>query len=81
MENTVIQCPHCQEFIIVEKLNCGIFRHGVLIQNGEQIPPHLGKPMCDELAEKKLIYGCGKPFKISKTNESTPFSIEICDYI
>ena len=38
-----IPCPHCQEFIIIEQLNCGIFRHGVLKKSGKQINPHASK--------------------------------------
>jgi hypothetical protein len=26
----VLLCPHCNEYIIIEKINCAIFRHGVL---------------------------------------------------
>ena len=26
----IIICPNCNEFIIIEKLNCGIFRHGII---------------------------------------------------
>ena len=39
----IITCPNCNEFIIVEKLNCGIFRHGILKETGKQIDPHLSK--------------------------------------
>ena len=28
-EMPILLCPHCQEYIIIEKINCGIFRHGV----------------------------------------------------
>ena len=27
--NLVIECPHCNEPILIEQLNCKIFRHGV----------------------------------------------------
>jgi len=30
MTEPILECPHCKEFIIIEKINCGIFRHGVL---------------------------------------------------
>jgi len=26
----VLKCPHCNEYVIIEKINCAIFRHGVL---------------------------------------------------
>ena len=75
----ILKCPHCNEFIIIEKLNCGIFRHGILISNGQQINPHETKQMCDYFYHRKLIYGCGKPFQIIKNGEK--FEIQICDYI
>jgi hypothetical protein len=79
MEEPVLKCPHCSQYIIIEKLNCGIFRHGILITNGQQINPHESKEMCDYFYHKKLIYGCGKPFQIIKHGEK--FQIQICDYI
>jgi hypothetical protein len=27
---SVVICPHCNEPVIIEKINCAIFRHGVL---------------------------------------------------
>ncbi len=64
MKEFEVQCPHCKEYVIIEQINCAIFRHGVYKNNLCQIPPHLPKPECDNLIEKDLIYGCGKPFKI-----------------
>lgn len=26
----ILVCPQCKEYIIIRKINCGIFRHGVL---------------------------------------------------
>jgi hypothetical protein len=78
-EEPILKCPHCQDYIIIEKLNCGIFRHGILISNGQQINPHASKEMCDDLFKKNLIYGCGKPFQlVIIENEWKPI---ICDYI
>lgn len=76
----IIKCPHCNEHVIIEKLNCCIFRHGIIIKSGKQIDPHLPKEQCERLIRKKLIYGCGKPFKIIK-NENNEFETIICDYI
>jgi hypothetical protein len=58
LEEPVLKCPHCNDFIIIEKLNCGIFRHGILITNGKQINPHETKELCDYYSDRKLIYGC-----------------------
>ena len=75
----IIICPHCNEFIIIEKLNCGIFRHGIFKENGQQIPPHSSKEHCDNYINNGVIYGCGKPFKIILKNDI--YTVEICDYI
>ena len=58
MQNNIVRCPHCHNFIIIEKLNCGIFRHAMYINNGKQIDPHSSKEICDKLIKEKLIYGC-----------------------
>ena len=76
----ILKCPHCEDYIIIEKINCGIFRHGVLIQNGKQIEPHAPKEICDHYIKHNLIYGCGKPFKIIM-KDNNQFEIEICEYI
>ena len=75
----ILTCPHCKEFIIIEKINCAIFRHGVF-KNGTQINPHAPKEECDNFFRQKLIYGCGLPFKIIQKDDKT-FEAVICDYI
>jgi len=79
MSEPVIVCPHCNEYILIEKLNCGIFRHGILKDTYEQIKPHSSKDICDNYVTNNLIHGCGKPFKIVLKNDI--FVSEICDYI
>jgi hypothetical protein len=73
-------CPHCKEYVIIEQVNCAIFRHGMYKQNFIQINPHLSKNECDNLILNNLIYGCGKPFKIEKNHENILMA-NICDYI
>ena len=73
-----IYCPHCDMLMCIEKRNCDIFRHGVFKNNNEQIPPHLSKERCDELARKGLIYGCGKPFELSVVDNN--LIATICEY-
>lgn len=84
-ENFTVSCPHCKEFVLIEKLNCRIFRHGILKSNGLQIDAHAHKELCDYYFEKELIYGCGKPFQIiEQINNSTnkvEFTPIICEYI
>jgi len=75
----VVICPHCQESIIIEEINCAIFRHAVLKTTNQQIDPHSSKYICDVLIENKLIYGCGKPFQLIKKDNK--IEAVICDYI
>ena len=74
----IFNCPHCDEGIVVKKneINCTIFRHGVFKSNNQQMGPHTKKEECERLIKEKLIYGCGKPFKIVNGKR-----IEICGYI
>lgn len=85
MKNFIIVCPHCNEPVIIHKLNCGIFRHGVVKKTKKPIHSHLNQVLCDELVNKKLIYGCGKPFRlkiIQNENEQPPtIEVHVCDYI
>jgi hypothetical protein len=78
-EQPIIQCPHCKCIIIVEKINCAIFRHGYFKNNNNQIDPHASKELCDYYIRENLIYGCGKPFKLI-INDNKLESV-ICDYI
>jgi hypothetical protein len=75
----ILICPHCKEYVIIEKLNCAIFRHGIVKCSGKQINPHSSKELCEHYIKNNLIYGCGKPFKVIIINEK--WETEICDYI
>ena len=48
MNEIIITCPHCSFYILIEQLNCCIFRHGVFKNNNEQINPHEKKENCDQ---------------------------------
>lgn len=77
----VFICVHCGEpFIIARKdFNCKILRHGVIKETEKQMDPHAKKETCEELVQKGLLYGCGKPMRIvSKGDE---YSVEMCEYI
>lgn len=74
-----IECPHCGFMVEILAINCGIFRHGVLKNNNQQINPHGSKVYCDDLIQKDLIYGCGKPFQLIKKNDT--YSAITCAYI
>ena len=77
--NVVVTCPHCNKFVLIEQLNCKIFRHGVLKSNNTQINPHASKAECDSLVQQDLIIGCGKPFTV-KENQNT-YTAEVCEYV
>jgi hypothetical protein len=78
-EKPILICPHCKDYILIEKINCAIFRHGTFKNNGKQIDPHASKKICDLYLKNNLIYGCGKPFRIIDNNGT--LETEICDYI
>ena len=93
----IITCPHCKEYIMIEKINCGIFRHAIFKENGNQVDPHLPKSNCEILLKENLVIGCCKPFQIIKKNivniesyekeddeiifENNIYKIIICNYI
>lgn len=77
----IVICPHCHIPIIIEKINCGIFRHGTLKINNTQVPPHLNKEQCDYLKNNDLVYGCCKPFKLEINKQSNSLFAISCGYI
>lgn len=77
----IIVCPHCHNLILIEQLNCCIFRHGTLKENGEQIDPHASKEMCDNYIKRDKIYGCGYPFKIVQDISTNSYVAIKCEYI
>ncbi len=79
--NLIIQCPHCANPVIIIKLSCGIFRHGTFKKaKGKQINPHATQSQCEMYLKKDLIFGCGKPFRVVKT-ETGEYVGEPCGYI
>lgn len=78
MTELVITCPNCHDVVIIEQINCGIFRHAILKKSGKQIHPHTSHDKCESLFNKKRIYGCGKPFRV--VNKNGEFVSELCDY-
>ena len=76
----LICCPHCNDFIWVEEINCAIFRHGVMKQTGIQIDPHANEVLCNRLINNNLIHGCGKPFRVIQNTKDGSIKGEICGY-
>lgn len=77
MTDRIINCPYCNELLLIGKINCGIFRHGVIKSTGKHMNPHATRKTCDKLMKKKLIYGCGNQFKIIIDNDN--INIILCD--
>lgn len=81
----VVECPHCFTPVLIEKINCAIFRHGILKLNRKQIDPHSSKELCDFYIAKDLINGCGKPFQVipnvKSKDDDDKFIAIVCDYI
>ena len=76
--NIIVNCPNCNIPVLIEQLNCRIFRHGILKANNTQINPHASKEECDYYIQNDLILGCGKPFRVLENNG---FKTVICEYI
>lgn len=72
----IVECPHCGASVIIEALNCRIFRHAIFKSTGMQINPHASKAECTKTISEDLIYGCGKPFQVNSDNVAVE-----CDYI
>lgn len=77
----IVQCPHCQLYIIIEQLNCGIFRHCAICCCGipSQISPHASKSLCEDWLSHPSAIGCGKPFRVTMINGT--YQAVVCDYI
>ena len=75
----VVLCPSCGDPILIQEINCAIFRHGVFKQTGQQMDPHSPKELCDAVHANGEIFGCGKPFRIIVKNGA--FEAEHCDYL
>lgn len=80
MSDLIVICPHCSDPVLIEKINCAIFRHGILIENGKQIDPHSSIDLCNYYIANKKIFGCGKPFQLIE-NEKKEWIAVCCDYI
>jgi len=73
----IVMCPHCECYIEILSIACGIFRHAVYKNSGQYINPHMPENECKRLIEDGMIHGCGKPFRL--IDKKTP--PEKCEYI
>ena len=79
IKDFVVICPHCNLHVMIQEINCSIFRHGVYKNNKQQMNPHASKDECDKCVKEDLIIGCGKPFKLVLNNNE--YTAVVCDYI
>lgn len=80
----MFECPHCGGIVLVPygSVNCQIFRHAVLKRTLQQINPHAPRDECERLVAQDAIFGCGKPFRISRGAGDTDWTVvDECDYI
>lgn len=71
-------CP--MEFMIADsEIHCGIFRCGVMRGSGDQIAVHATKEQCQRMLAEEMVYGCARPFTITKDPESGVFQIATRD--
>lgn len=80
MPEPIVTCPHCNSPVVIEQVNCAIFRHASRKTDGTQIDPHTPQSECERLVREDKIYGCGKPFQIHQ-DPSGQWIAVICDYI
>ena len=66
MDLFLVTCPNCGGQVLIDEVNCRIFRHGVWKSTGQQMDPHASKLICEDAHLRGLILGCGQPFKIVK---------------
>ena len=59
----LIQCPHCQQFVLIEDIGCGIFFHAVM-KDMKQLNSLTSKEQGDYLKYNDLIFGCAGQFRI-----------------
>jgi hypothetical protein len=80
-EILIVVCPHCQEPVTIHRkeINCAIFRHAVFKTSFQPIPPHASQVDCERWLEKGEVYGCAKPFRLVKKDDT--YVAEVCDYI
>lgn len=75
----LFECPHCSQLVqvLLQQINCKIFRHAVYKQNMVQVNPHMREEDCKKLGD--TVYGCTKPFQLVVMGDS--FVVEKCEYI
>ena len=72
----VVLCPHCGDSVLIEQINCRIFRHAVYKTTGEQMDPHASKEVCEKARMEGMIYGCAGPFLLDASGCAV-----VCEYI
>jgi len=72
-------CLLCHRGLVeIEAITCRIFRHGWILSQNKQLPPHASKEECENAIQIGLL-GCGNPFELTQTKEGW-VAIQ-CDFI
>lgn len=74
MEEVVVKCPHCGDWVIIEQINCGIFRH-LMKSDFSRVSPHASEKECKET----IGFGCGNPFRV--VHDGNAYVTEKCGWI
>jgi len=77
---TVVQCPHCFEYVCIDEVNCGIFRHGVYKHTMLPVDPHATYDQCQVIILSDTCFGCVKPFRLEKNSLNVVTAVK-CGYI
>ena len=75
----ILLCPNCEEYVEIQEINCGIFRHAIYKNTLSQVNSHLPENECKNLLENNQVFGCCKPFKLE--NIEGELKAVKCDYI
>lgn len=73
-------CPHCFGTVQVTQAEvaCGIFRHGIMLENLEPMNPHADQATCESLVAEQKVRGCAKPFQLITATQ--PAQVRVCSY-
>lgn len=82
----IVTCPHCSTPVVIEQVNCAIFRHAAWRTTLEPVPPHATKTELETWASEGKIHGCARPFRLiprprQAPSEAIEYEAVACDYL
>jgi len=60
----LVNCPACKEPVLIDQVNCGIFRHAFYTDTLKTVDPHASKRHIMETMACGRLGGCGAPFEV-----------------